>query len=193
MSKILSLTTQFELQSESQPILSERTTQRMTDLKRQDSSGYGLDERDRRGYGDRLGRPRRSRTGSGTQQATSQRRGRRDRRQRRQRDVPAHTLGDLESARELVEWATEAGDGHVDILINNAGVAVLGPSSAATEAEFDESFALNVKVPFFLVASLAPAMAERGWGSIVNVSTMVASFGRPAWPCTAPAGRLSSC
>jgi NAD(P)-dependent dehydrogenase (short-subunit alcohol dehydrogenase family) len=88
------------------------------------------------------------------------------------------TLGDLESARELVEWATEAGDGHVDILINNAGVALLGPSSAATEAEFDETFALNVKVPFFLVASLAPAMAERGCGSIVNLSTMVASFGQ---------------
>jgi NAD(P)-dependent dehydrogenase (short-subunit alcohol dehydrogenase family) len=88
------------------------------------------------------------------------------------------TLSDLESARELVEWATEAGDGHVDILINNAGVALLGPSNAATEAEFDETFALNVKVPFFLVASLAPAMAERGWGSIVNVSTMVASFGQ---------------
>ena len=88
------------------------------------------------------------------------------------------TLSDLKSARELVEWGTEAGDGHVDILINNAGVALLGPSNAATEAEFDETFALNVKVPFFLVASLAPAMAERGWGSIVNVSTMVASFGQ---------------
>jgi len=88
------------------------------------------------------------------------------------------TLGDLESADELVDWATEAGGGHVDILINNVGVALLGPSSAATEAEFDETFALNVKVPFFLVASLAPAMAERGWGAIVNVSTMVASFGQ---------------
>jgi NAD(P)-dependent dehydrogenase (short-subunit alcohol dehydrogenase family) len=88
------------------------------------------------------------------------------------------TLKDLDSARELVEWATEAGDGHVDILINNAGVALMGPSNAATEADFDETFAVNVKVPFFLVASLAPAMAERGWGSIVNVSTMVASFGQ---------------
>ena len=88
------------------------------------------------------------------------------------------TLGDLESADELVDWATEAGGGHVDILINNVGVALLGPSSAATEAEFDETFALNVKVPFFLVAALAPAMAERGWGAIVNVSTMVASFGQ---------------
>jgi NAD(P)-dependent dehydrogenase (short-subunit alcohol dehydrogenase family) len=87
-------------------------------------------------------------------------------------------LSDLESARDLVEWAAEAGGGHVDILINNVGVALLGPSSAATEAEFDETFALNVKVPFFLVASLAPAMAERGWGAIVNISTMVASFGQ---------------
>jgi NAD(P)-dependent dehydrogenase (short-subunit alcohol dehydrogenase family) len=89
------------------------------------------------------------------------------------------TLSDLESAQKLVDWATEAGDGHVDILINNAGVALMGPSNAATEAEFDETFALNVKIPFFLVASLAPAMAERGWGTIVNVSTMVASFGQP--------------
>src|SRR5260370_3906852 len=66
------------------------------------------------------------------------------------------TLGDLKSARDLVEWATEAGDGHVDILVNNAGVALLGPSSAAPAAEFDETFALNLKVPVFLVASLPP-------------------------------------
>ena len=88
------------------------------------------------------------------------------------------TLSDLASARDLVDWATDASDGHVDILINNAGVAHLGPSDAATEAEFDGTFAVNVKVPFFLVASFAPAMAARGWGAIVNVSTMVASFGQ---------------
>jgi NAD(P)-dependent dehydrogenase (short-subunit alcohol dehydrogenase family) len=88
------------------------------------------------------------------------------------------TLSDLTSAQDLVEWAKLAGDGHVDILVNNAGVALMGPSEAATEAEFDETFALNVKVPFFLVSSLAPAMAERGSGSIVNISTMVASFGQ---------------
>jgi len=101
-------------------------------------------------------------------------------------------LGDLESARELVEWATEAGDGHVDILINNAGVALLGPSNAATEAEFDETFALNVKVPFFLVASLAPAMAADGVRSSTSPRWSPASD-RPAWPFTAPAERLSNC
>ncbi len=39
------------------------------------------------------------------------------------------TLSDLESAGDLVEWATEAGDGHVDILINNAGVVAPDPAS----------------------------------------------------------------
>lgn len=85
------------------------------------------------------------------------------RNERRARDVVAEieggggsaayrlvTLSDLESALDLVQWATEAGDGHVDIVISNAGVALLGPSSAATEPEFDETFALNVKVPFFV-------------------------------------------
>jgi NAD(P)-dependent dehydrogenase (short-subunit alcohol dehydrogenase family) len=88
-------------------------------------------------------------------------------------------LDGVAAARELARWATQAGDGHVDILINNVGTALLGPSESATEAEFDETFTVNVKVPFFLVADLAPAMAERGWGAIVSTSTMVASFGQP--------------
>jgi NAD(P)-dependent dehydrogenase (short-subunit alcohol dehydrogenase family) len=89
------------------------------------------------------------------------------------------TLADVTSARELARWATETGDGHADILVNNVDTALLGPSESGTEAEFDETFTINVKVPFFLVAALAPAMAARGWGAIVNISTMVASFGRP--------------
>jgi NAD(P)-dependent dehydrogenase (short-subunit alcohol dehydrogenase family) len=89
------------------------------------------------------------------------------------------TLADVESARDLARWAIEVGGGHVDILINNVGVAVRGPTELVDEADFDETFAVNVKVPFFLVAELAPAMAERGWGAIVNVSTMVATFGQP--------------
>src|SRR5690349_20308402 len=39
------------------------------------------------------------------------------------------------------------------------------------------AYSLNVKVPYFLVAELAPLMAKRGKGAIVNVSTMVADYG----------------
>jgi NAD(P)-dependent dehydrogenase (short-subunit alcohol dehydrogenase family) len=86
-------------------------------------------------------------------------------------------LGDEASARQLARQATELGGGHVDILVNNASVFPFGPTHGATGDDFDKVFNLNVKVPFFLVAELAPKMAERGHGAIVNVSTMVAEFG----------------
>ena len=69
------------------------------------------------------------------------------------------------------------GGGHVDILVNNAGVFPFGPTPDATDADIDTVYAVNVKAPFILVAELAPAMAARGKGAIVNVLTMVAHFG----------------
>jgi NAD(P)-dependent dehydrogenase (short-subunit alcohol dehydrogenase family) len=94
-------------------------------------------------------------------------------------DFVATDLGDEASARQLARQATELGGGHVDILVNNAGVFPFGPTHDATEGDFDQVFSVNVKAPFFLVAELAPKMAGRGHGVIVNVSTMVAEFGMP--------------
>jgi NAD(P)-dependent dehydrogenase (short-subunit alcohol dehydrogenase family) len=71
--------------------------------------------------------------------------------------------------------ASEAGD--VDVLVNNAGYWELGPSAQTTEAGFDAMVAVNFRGPFFLTAALAPKMAARGHGAIVNVSTMVAARG----------------
>ncbi|MFJ5928010.1 SDR family NAD(P)-dependent oxidoreductase [Kitasatospora sp. NPDC092948] len=87
-------------------------------------------------------------------------------------------LRDADSARELARRATETA-GHVDILVNNAGIGAFGPTPATTETDFDTMYAVNVKAPYFLTAALAPAMAERGAGAVVNISTMVASFGLP--------------
>src|SRR5205085_8561391 len=86
-------------------------------------------------------------------------------------------LRDASSAREVARRAVEPGNGRVDILINNAGVFPFGPTHETTEEVFDGVYALNVKVPYFLVAALAPLMAKRGKGAIVNVSTMVADYG----------------
>jgi NAD(P)-dependent dehydrogenase (short-subunit alcohol dehydrogenase family) len=91
-------------------------------------------------------------------------------------DFLAADLGDADSVQELARRAVEVG-GKVDILVNNAGVFPFGPTASATRAEFDAAYAVNVKAPFFLVAALAPAMAARGEGAIVSVSTMVAEFG----------------
>ena len=92
-------------------------------------------------------------------------------------DFVATELTTEAAARALARQAADLGGAHVDILVNNAGVFPFGPTHEMTEADFDHVFAVNVKAPFFLVADLAPAMARRGHGVIVNVTTMVAEFG----------------
>jgi NAD(P)-dependent dehydrogenase (short-subunit alcohol dehydrogenase family) len=94
-------------------------------------------------------------------------------------DFVAADLADEASARQLARQAAELGGGHVDILVNNAGIFPFGPTHEASEADFDRVFAVNVRAPFFLVAELAPEMAKRGHGAIINVTTMVAEFGAP--------------
>jgi NAD(P)-dependent dehydrogenase (short-subunit alcohol dehydrogenase family) len=79
--------------------------------------------------------------------------------------------------RQVARKATELGNGQVDILINNAGIYPFGPTHEMDEGQFDKVYSLNVKVPYFLVAELAPQMAKRGKGAIVNLSTMVADYG----------------
>lgn len=83
--------------------------------------------------------------------------------------------GDLTDPAD-VEWlASEVGE--IDILINNAGIAAFAPTAEFDPAVFDKMFAGNVRAPFFLVAALAPGMAERGHGSIVSVSSMAGGVG----------------
>ncbi|MEQ0558865.1 SDR family oxidoreductase [Amycolatopsis sp. NEAU-NG30] len=93
-------------------------------------------------------------------------------------DFLAADLKDAASARALAARAREAG-GPIDVLVNNAGIFPTGPTESFAEADFDAIFTTNVKVPFFLVAELAPEMARRGHGAIVNVSTIVAKIGMP--------------
>src|SRR6201997_1137854 len=92
-------------------------------------------------------------------------------------DFISSDLRNASSAREVAKRALELGSGHVDILVNNAGVFPFGPTEQTKEEEFDRVYSLNVKAPYFLVAELAPLMAKRGKGAIVNVSTMVADYG----------------
>jgi len=82
---------------------------------------------------------------------------------------------DLNDAASVTRLAKEVGD--IDILVNNAGFAVWGPTETFELATFDAMFAANVRAPFLLVAALAPGMAARGTGSIINISSMAARLG----------------
>ncbi|WP_328457232.1 MULTISPECIES: SDR family NAD(P)-dependent oxidoreductase [unclassified Amycolatopsis] len=84
---------------------------------------------------------------------------------------------DLTDPDEVVALAAEAGD--VDILINNAGSYTFTSTPDTTADSFDRQFALNTRAPFLLVGALAPAMAERGHGTIVNITSTAATSPAP--------------
>jgi len=87
-------------------------------------------------------------------------------------------VSSVADVRGLARAATEA-LGQVDILINNAGMASFAPAHELAEADYDATFATNVKGPYYLTAALMPAMAARGSGKVINITTMAASFGMP--------------
>jgi NAD(P)-dependent dehydrogenase (short-subunit alcohol dehydrogenase family) len=63
--------------------------------------------------------------------------------------------------------------GHVEILVNNAGMSPLYPSlDAVTEELFDKVIAINFKGPFRLCATFGGRMKAAGRGSIINVSSV---------------------
>jgi 3-oxoacyl-[acyl-carrier protein] reductase len=61
--------------------------------------------------------------------------------------------------------------GPIDILINNAGMAIVRGVDDLTEAEFDLTISVNLKSAFLCTQAVLPAMRARQWGRIVNISS----------------------
>lgn len=70
--------------------------------------------------------------------------------------------------------AVSAVFGEPDILVNCAGVNLRPPLGELSEADWDLTMALNLTAPFLLGQCLGPAMAARGWGRIINVTSQQA-------------------
>lgn len=70
----------------------------------------------------------------------------------------------------LVEHVTSE-LGPVDILVNNAGIAITRGVDDLTEADFDQTIAVNLKSAFLCMQAVLPAMRQRKWGRIVNISS----------------------
>jgi NAD(P)-dependent dehydrogenase (short-subunit alcohol dehydrogenase family) len=87
------------------------------------------------------------------------------------RFVAADVTNPAQIAR-LVEQA-----GEVDILINNAGRSWFGPTADLDIATYDAIFDSNVRSAYLLTAAIAPAMAARRTGSIVNIASMAGAVG----------------
>lgn len=62
--------------------------------------------------------------------------------------------------------------GHIDILLNNAGIAVRGGVDTMSVEEWDKSFDTNVKGIFLASKYVLPQMKEQGYGKIVNIASV---------------------
>jgi NAD(P)-dependent dehydrogenase (short-subunit alcohol dehydrogenase family) len=80
--------------------------------------------------------------------------------------------------RDLADAARRLAGGPLDILVNNAAM-LLDPTPTADVAEevIDGALAVNVKAAFLLTGLVAPAMAARGSGAIVNIGSISGLFG----------------
>jgi 3-oxoacyl-[acyl-carrier protein] reductase len=81
-------------------------------------------------------------------------------------------VGDLGAIEKAVD-AIEAALGPLDVLVNNAGVAVTKAVLDQTEADWDQVVGTNLKGAFFVARAAARRMAERGGGSIINIASVL--------------------
>jgi len=81
---------------------------------------------------------------------------------------------------EFAAAATASVGGRLDVLVNNAATLVQPAATAdVTADEIAAAFTVSVAAPFLLTGLVAPAMAQRGDGAIVNVGSISGIIGAP--------------
>ena len=88
-------------------------------------------------------------------------------------------LGSFQQVRDAFQKVAEE-FGHLDIVVNNAGVSESTPLLKYTEETFDKVMDLNVKGVFNAAYAAAEIMEKQGSGVILNTSSMVSIYGQPS-------------
>jgi 3-oxoacyl-[acyl-carrier protein] reductase len=94
---------------------------------------------------------------------------------------------DLAQSTSVESFVSRYRDVPIDILVNNAGINVINALSTVDRATWETMVQVNLAAAFRLVQEFAPPMATRGWGRILNISTifsLVTREGRAAYSMT---------
>ena len=88
----------------------------------------------------------------------------------------------LNSISEIEKVIKEIYDkyGHIDILVNNAGISANKKIEDTSSDDFSKIIDLNVNAVFYCTKIAAILMKEQGGGSVINISSMVGTYGQPA-------------
>jgi len=86
---------------------------------------------------------------------------------------------DLATPQGVTDLIAQAGAAPINLLINNAGVAVVKPFTEITPAEWEQTVGVNITAPFLLIQHFAPRMPPGS--SVVNILSIAAKSGFPNW------------
>jgi 3-hydroxybutyrate dehydrogenase len=84
-------------------------------------------------------------------------------------------LAELAAPTAIAELAAAAGE--VDIVVNNATTRHFGPVEETSQEAWDTDIAVNLSAAFHLIRLTLPGMRRRGWGRIVNMSSIYGRIG----------------
>ncbi len=88
----------------------------------------------------------------------------------------AFNVSDAKEVAEAVE-KVEKEWGSVDILVNNAGILSNNKSQATDSDEWERVIDINLNGMFYAAKAVIPGMKEKGWGRIINTSSLAAKSG----------------
>jgi short-subunit dehydrogenase len=86
---------------------------------------------------------------------------------------------DLATARGVSDLIADVGRDPIELLVNNAGIAVVKPFTEITAIEWDQTVGVNITAPFLLTQRFAPRMPPGS--SVVNILSVAAKTAFPNW------------
>jgi len=88
-------------------------------------------------------------------------------------------IHDLATPKGVSDLVSDVGDSRLDLLVNNAGIAIVKPFPEITQIEWEQTVGVNVTAPFLLTQHFAPSM--RPGSSLVNILSIAAKTGFANW------------
>ncbi|MDW9573943.1 SDR family oxidoreductase [Sinorhizobium meliloti] len=88
---------------------------------------------------------------------------------------------DVSSKADLTAMAKAVGDafGHLDAVVNNAGILIAGDVEGLKEEYWDSVMDVNAKGTFLVIQAVLPMMKARRYGRIVNIASIGGKHGAP--------------